>query len=238
MSDYLWDKSGEPEADVERLEELLGRLRHAGAAPELPFEVGAQAAPIELESRASTSARNFSPTLFSRTARLAAAAALLLAMLAGAFVMLRTFKTGGGRASVNNETQVAQPHTRAPEEAKPREEVRAPEVVSSPPKESATPEKPQREPLRGNELVVSKPPVIKSQRREPVAGRTTAREVKPASAQGGVFEGGAPDVDSRVRAKEQLVYALRLTSEALKEVRGRAKGVAATNAFDGRGPLR
>jgi hypothetical protein len=242
MSDYLWDKSGEADGDVERLEELLGRLRHAGAAPELPLETGARAASIELESRASTRAGFFGSAFFSRPARLAAAAGLLLAMLAGAFVMLRAFKTDGGRASVNNETQGARPQPTAPEEVRPPEEAHAPQVASSPSKESATPEKLQREPLRRNEPVVSKSPV-KSQGREPapretVATRTATRDVRPASSQGGVFEGRAAEVGSGVRAKEQLVYALRLTSDALKEVRGRAKGVSATNAFDGRSPLR
>jgi hypothetical protein len=241
MSDYLWDKSSEPEADVERLEEMLGRLRHAGAAPELPSEVGARATSFELESHASTRAGIFGSAFFPRPARLAAAAALLLAMLAGAFVMLRAVKRDGGRASVSNETQVERPN--ATEEARPREEVRA-RVVAPPAEEPATPEKPQREPLRRDELVVAPKPPVKSQRREPapretVASHTTTREVEPAMAQGGVFEGGAPDVDSRVRAKEQLVYALRLTSEALKQVRGRASGVEVRpNAFDGRSPLR
>lgn len=240
MSDYLWDKSGEPDTDVERLEELLGRLRHAGAAPELPFEAGTRAAPFELESRASTRASLYSSAFFSRPARLAAAAALLLAVLAGAFVMLRAFKTDGVRASVDNETQVTQPH--APEEVKPREEERAPQVASSPSKESATPERAEREPSRRVELVASKSP-SKPQRlerapRETVASRTTP-DVRTATAQVGVFEGRAPDVERRVRAKEQLVYALRLTSEALKQVRGRASGVEVSpNAFDGRSPLR
>ncbi|MDT7779523.1 MAG: hypothetical protein QOC99_2035, partial [Acidobacteriota bacterium] len=43
MSDYLWDKSGEPEAEVERLEELLGSLRHTPRMLELPSE----AVPLE-----------------------------------------------------------------------------------------------------------------------------------------------------------------------------------------------
>jgi hypothetical protein len=241
MSDYLWDKSGEADGDVERLEKLLGRLRHAGVAPELPFEAGAQASSLELESRAPTRAGLFGHAFFSRPARLAAAAALLLAVLAGAFALMRMVKKGEGRASAGNEIQVAQPH--APEEAKPREELGARRVATPPSKESATPEPLRRESLRRVELVASKPPV-KSQRREPaprenVASQPKPRDVKPAMSQGGVFEGRAPDVDSRVRAKEQLVYALRLTSEALKQVRGRASGVEVRpNAFDGRSPLR
>jgi FecR-like protein len=36
--DYLWDRSGPPDADVERLETLLGRLRSAPPRPALPDE--------------------------------------------------------------------------------------------------------------------------------------------------------------------------------------------------------
>jgi len=242
MSDYLWDKSGEAPPDVERLEELLGRMRHAGRAPELPFEIEPRASALELERHASTRARFFSLSGFSHPARLAAAAALLLAVLAGAFAMMRTLKRDDTRASVNNETKVAQPQPSAAVEARPREERRAPEVAVSPPKESSTPEKLQREPAPRNMLAVEKM-LPKSQRRESApretaASGTTPRVVKPAVARGEVFDGGATGIDERVRAKEQLVYALRLTSEALKEVRGRAKGVAATNSFDGRTPLK
>lgn len=238
MSDYLWDKSGEPDADAQRLEELLGRLRHAGAAPELPFEAGTHAVPFELESRASMRASLFTSAFFSRPARLAAAAALLLAALAGAFVMLRAFKTDGGRASVNNETQVTRPRPNAPEEVEPREEERAPRVASSPAKESAPPERTEREPSRRIELVASKSQRREPAPREPVASPTRTRDVRTA-AQVGLLEGGAPDVERRMRAKEQLVYALRLTSEALKQVRGRASGVEVRpSAFDGRSPLK
>lgn len=36
MSDYLWDKSGEPDEEVRQLESLLGSLRGRRAAPEMP----------------------------------------------------------------------------------------------------------------------------------------------------------------------------------------------------------
>jgi hypothetical protein len=235
MSDYLWDKSGEPEAEVERLEELLGRLRHARGAPELPNEV---------ETHASTRAGLFSNGWVLRPARLAAAAALLLAVLAGAFVALRTFKSDGDRASVHNETQVVRPKAAgAPEETRTPEETRAPEVAVSSPKESSTPERSQRETAPRDVLAVERT-FPKSQRREPapresVASGVMPGVVKPASARGESYDPAAPDVERRVRAKEQLVYALRLTSEALKEVRGRASGVdARANAFDGRSPLK
>src|ERR671920_963426 len=99
MSDYLWDKSGEPDAEVERLEGLLGALRHSGVAPELPSG---------LEARASTRAGLFGPAGLLRPARLAAAAALLLAALAGALVMLRSSTKEGGRAA-SNPPHVASP---------------------------------------------------------------------------------------------------------------------------------
>jgi FecR protein len=35
-NDYLWDGSGEPDAEVVSLERALGKFRHAGRAPELP----------------------------------------------------------------------------------------------------------------------------------------------------------------------------------------------------------
>jgi hypothetical protein len=35
-SDYLWDRSGEPDPEVQHLEELLGTLRHRGSLPPLP----------------------------------------------------------------------------------------------------------------------------------------------------------------------------------------------------------
>lgn len=35
--DYLWDGSGEPDPEIERLENVLGRFRHRAAAPEFPL---------------------------------------------------------------------------------------------------------------------------------------------------------------------------------------------------------
>jgi hypothetical protein len=243
MSDYLWDKSGEPDADVERLEEMLGRFRHAGRAPELPSEFESHASTPEVETRAPTRARVFGASGLLRPARLAVAAALLLAVLAGAFAMMRAFKKDGGRATVNNETQVARPRPDSREEPKAPEESRAPEVAASPSNQSAPHEGLRREPLRRDELTGAQP-FTNPRRREPAPREAASnarmgREIKTAAASVGVDGGGAADLQRRVRAKEQLVYALRLTSEALKEVRGRASGLdARANAFDGRSPLK
>ena len=35
-SDYLWDRSGAPDPEVQQLEEILGTLRHRGSLPPLP----------------------------------------------------------------------------------------------------------------------------------------------------------------------------------------------------------
>jgi hypothetical protein len=64
--DYLWDKSGEPDPDIEQLEQTLGRLRYKRPLEPLPLP-----APSRWSFR-----QSFSP-------RLAAAAALLVLLLAG-----------------------------------------------------------------------------------------------------------------------------------------------------------
>src|SRR5215470_8508509 len=40
--DYLWDGSGEPDLEIQKLENVLGRLRHNRPAPAFPAIVGAQ----------------------------------------------------------------------------------------------------------------------------------------------------------------------------------------------------
>lgn len=62
--DYLWDKSGEPDPEIEQLEQLLGNLRHKHPARGLPLPLRAP-----LQQR-----RTFTPFL--------AAAAVLLMMIA------------------------------------------------------------------------------------------------------------------------------------------------------------
>lgn len=71
MSDYLWDKSGEPEAEVERLEEVLKELRYQPRELKLPETTVAAAPPIVQPGR-----RRYWPAL-------AAAASLLLMGIAG-----------------------------------------------------------------------------------------------------------------------------------------------------------
>ncbi|MBC7930703.1 MAG: hypothetical protein H7Z38_09110, partial [Rubrivivax sp.] len=90
MSDYLWDKGSEADPEVERLEELLGEFRHRPRSLELPPDV---------ETDAGRAPRHF------RKAWLAVAAALLLAVMAVAFVALRSDATGGNTQSASQDSQ-------------------------------------------------------------------------------------------------------------------------------------
>ncbi len=81
MSDYLWDKTGEPEEDVARLEQLLGPLGHEPRPFVLPEEFSAR-----------TTVRNSFRPQRQRPfgwPRLALAASLLLTLLAGAWLIVR-----------------------------------------------------------------------------------------------------------------------------------------------------
>ncbi|MCA1591201.1 MAG: hypothetical protein LC754_00785, partial [Acidobacteria bacterium] len=89
MSDYLWDKSGETDAEVERLEELLGGLRYRPQEFELPPEIEAG----EPEQRV----RRF----VFRTSFAVVAAALLLMLFVG--LWLGVLRHNGG----TDETRIA-----------------------------------------------------------------------------------------------------------------------------------
>jgi hypothetical protein len=91
MSDYLWDKTGEPEADVQELENLLGTLKYKPR----PLEIPADAMP-----HAAAATR---PAMVFSRPRLAIAASLLLTLLAGAWFITRQGEPQkNGIATVNN----------------------------------------------------------------------------------------------------------------------------------------
>ncbi|HEX8068423.1 MAG TPA: hypothetical protein VF546_00630 [Pyrinomonadaceae bacterium] len=78
MTDYLWDKTGEPETDVQQLEELLGALRYEPRPLELPEDIVARTARGSFRARQS-----------GQWQRWAVAASLLLTLLAGAWLVVR-----------------------------------------------------------------------------------------------------------------------------------------------------
>ncbi|MBA3240931.1 MAG: hypothetical protein H0T60_06860 [Acidobacteria bacterium] len=215
MSDYLWDKTGDGDADVERLEELLGAFGHRPRELELPTtEAAPPPRPALLHSR------RFRPALLT-------AAALLLMMLAGALVVLRQNGTGdadSSRQAVGRESKAAPPRK---EFAAPREEFT-----------------PIVEPERGDERAAEHdapmkkavPPDFRQanlkERRQKSPGVRGAgsnqepRRVLTAQAPGVAAqkESTAPSSPERQAAKERLVYALRLASAKLNEVRRMTRG--------------
>jgi hypothetical protein len=81
MSDYLWDKTGEADPEVERLEELLGGLRFQPRTFEVP-------ATLPFAPRRATPAR--APFNWSR---LAVAASLLVTLAFGAWLIVSKQQT-------------------------------------------------------------------------------------------------------------------------------------------------
>ncbi len=71
--DYLWDRTGRPDPEVERLERLLSRFHHRGQAPELPQQV------LEFRPR----------PYWAVFSRVAAVAAMVLLAAAGTWLVTR-----------------------------------------------------------------------------------------------------------------------------------------------------
>ncbi|HYG08357.1 MAG TPA: hypothetical protein VD835_00150 [Pyrinomonadaceae bacterium] len=203
MSDYLWDKTGEPEADVAQLENLLGTLKYQTR----PLEIPAHAMPNAAATRTRPA------TIFSRP-RLALAASLLLTLLAGAWLVTRQgetppdglVKVGQGSATGGNKQPEAAvvPHAgsqrNAPAEAglPDRPEDKEAIVVASVPK-------PRR---------VVRQPVARRQKLLPrVAERAPREEVATNGAMRWQVE--QPLTPQQREATEQLMLALRLASAKL-----------------------
>jgi hypothetical protein len=247
MSDYLWDKTGEVDAEVERLEELLGEFRHRQRSLELPPEVSAHAS--DAASKATNAPTNvsrlFGGSRLSRPAWAAVAAALLVIFAAVAFVALRS--RGDNKQSASRDSQTPTPKDLKQQNA-------TPQVANSPSGESAQrmiqqPRVTQQE--RRDEQVVIEPPrgrkpAYTSVNRRRKGGETdVAYELKEhekifiTPSRERVGESASFTPEEQRLAKEQLVYALRLTSLKLKEVQRRTQAVVdSKSAFDERDRLR
>jgi hypothetical protein len=112
--DYLWDRSGEPDPEVQQLEEILGTLRYQPRALEIP--AGVQV------GRNSRFFRGSAP----RLAIAAAIAALLCAL--GLFLGLQRLQRGQQSEIVNSET-TPKPNVAVPSTG---EKPNSPMAVSSP----------------------------------------------------------------------------------------------------------
>jgi hypothetical protein len=247
MSDYLWDKTGEPDAEVERLEGLLKAFGHRPRTLELP---AAEAAPPDAQrSRCSGTAglvlapRLPVPAVRFSAARLAVAAALLLAFVAGASVYLRmriatvehSATTVGGEMSVKDGNAGREAHTASA----PFESGRATGVRQARDEKVAVPVFTPEQ--KGGQLAfIAK----RRQRLAPAAASNSERgggDVSAVEALRAESRDGAHAAleSTRLMAKEQLVYALRLTGAKLREVQRKTQGLNNSKpAFDARDKLR
>jgi hypothetical protein len=205
MSDYLWDKTGEPDEEVERLEELLGSFGHRPRSLELPPEAAPRVTLFKQP-------RRFRPALL-------AAAALILMVLAGALVVLRQ-----GGADVKQ--QASNPSVK---EAPPQRVVAAPPAGNT---SSPEPRQRDEEMTLGNaQSKKSVPPDFQASAtgRRQARGAGATRQARQAAAPeprvvNARHESPAPTLVEKQAAKEQLVYALRLASAKLNEVRKMTRG--------------
>lgn len=168
--DYLWDKSGEPDPQIQQLEQILGELRYQPKPLELPED-------LPLPGR-----RNYFPWL-------AIAAAFLLAIVAGAlWLTLRSSKKA------------------PPQEAR----VVAPAPVkneATPPDGTIAPQTPQRKAdVHEGVVAVNKP---------------RPRSLPPALSK--------QERAEALLAKEQVMLALRVTTEKLSLVHKKTQNSSPAN---------
>ena len=231
MSDYLWDKTGEREEEVERLETLLGELRYKPRPLELSSEVEASATHATRPLR--------TPHVFRPAGFAAVAAALLLAFVAAALVLLRTNTTGGGRQSAAQTTQESlsgdqqqnpAPRATAPPRQEPTKDAHEPEKRDV---QDVVNNVPQDQERRKERLLAG----VSKRQREQTPSVVPAGEKRDVSLEQMSVRESLDGVALKMRllAKEQLVYALRLTSSKLREVRKKTQGEdEPARAFDGR----
>ena len=170
--DYLWDKTGEPDPDVQKLEEVLGVLRYQPNPLEIPQDLLAR-----------SPRRNHFPIL-------AIAASVLLALIAaGVWLRVRT----------QGESQPAQAS-----------------VAPAPSVEEKTPALERNSPAERNPIAKRDDEENKNQRIEQVrkGGLPPLRrntKTSPSSL-------AKREREEALAAKEQVMLALRLTSEKLSLV--------------------
>jgi hypothetical protein len=228
MSDYLWDKKGEPDADVARLEALLGAFAHEPRQLELPAEAAtpeprpAGLLPFASRLRAS---RLFAP------AALAAAAALLVASILVASVFLRTRVATEDRQAVARESSPPTQGARKDERPAPLEDERG--MLEPPPPAGGVKDLNKVESAAVGNLPKRKAtqPAVAVRHRQQKglnaeavtdgAGAGESLTLEAMSARGGA---SSLVESTRLLTKEQLVYALRFTGAKLKDVRQRAQG--------------
>ncbi|MDT5268878.1 MAG: hypothetical protein QOH49_1064 [Acidobacteriota bacterium] len=228
MNDYLWDKKGEPDTEVARLEALLGAFAHTPRPLELPDEAAttepstARLLPFVSRLRAS---RLFAPA--------ALAAALLVASILVASAFLRARVASEGERAVARETAQPKDDARKDKHPAPHEVVRR--MLEPPPPEGGVTDggkveraavanllngSRQRHDARLAAVTVRRPRLAPVEQ----AGAGVGFTLEAMSARDGA---SALVENARLLTKEQLVYALRLTGAKLRDVRERAQGTKA-----------
>jgi hypothetical protein len=226
MSDYLWDKKGDADAEVARLESLLGAFAHEPRPLELPAEA---ATPEPRPGRLLPFAARLRASKLFAPAALAAAAALLVASVLVASAFLRARVTTEDERGVARESSRPKDDVRKDERPAPREVVRMLEPPPPPAGVSKEGSKVGRVavgnlsngPRQRNDARLAAAPVRRP-RLAPVerGGAGDRLTLQAASAPGGA---SALVENARLLTKEQLVYALRLTGAKLRDVRERAQ---------------
>ena len=234
MSNYLWDKTGEAEEDLERLEELLGSFRHRPRALELPPQA-------EWFKTAGLRA----PAVF-RTAGFAVAAVLLLFVLAGALFVMRR---GAAVTGVENQTAAKAPQDTTRQATAPENDNAA--TAAS---ESVKRDEQSGPDLRGEQARTGAPDIKDGRKarqflpREPsrrpggeVASKLGGGTANEVSRHDEVSMGVAPPAvaasapleERQQQAKDELMYALRLAGLKLKDVQKKTQKVDGLRpAFD------
>ena len=191
MSDYLWDKTGETDEEIERLEETLRPLRYQHQALELPAH-----------AKPGRRAIVYLP--------LAAAAILALVALVGmrAYLLRRDSHKNLPQALSN----LAIPNNRSRQESKPTAPqttfeqmdatVAPPHLNSSPPRYQQSTKSRRTSPRRHNELLAAGAKHENKTRQQTLAGND-AQQLRLRDAREGKL------------AKERLMFALNITSRKL-----------------------
>lgn len=228
MSDYLWDKTGEPDAETERLENLLGQLRFQ----QTPFDL-----PAELPAKEFRAARTRNVLSWPR---LAVAASIALAALAGAWLALRQ-QTGATNdaprvVQQNKQTDAGQDQSaaaapKATGAASDKNEGGEKKMNETPAAIQPQADEPGRGELAGGRPRPRLPDLDKNaSRRLPRAAGTRANEATAAAARRQKNLAMPPRVEPARReetarlaaereAAEKVLYALRVTSEKLNYAR-------------------
>jgi hypothetical protein len=258
MSDYLWDGTGEADAEVERLEGLLRVFGHTPRMLEMPEDALPHVS--SRRPRLFGAARLFfaPPRRFGWAKLATAAATLLLVFLLGAvaFIRMRTATTNDGHQEVaSGNAQTSRPSQDEPsrEASQARRDSTLMRKGTEP--EPFEPKAASARELKNDERVVAhefktgrrgvqlasltnrrRSSAQDASRVEPVEERGRIEAMSASSSAGvaaSLFD------NTRLMAKEQLIYALRLTGAKLKEVQRKTKGLEDSKpVHDTRQPIR